>query len=71
VVSLAHEHPALLGREGDEILDSWIFSGGRAVIDCVWRAGVKVVSDGRHRDRSAIVARYAPALKRLRAAAGT
>jgi cytosine/adenosine deaminase-related metal-dependent hydrolase len=67
VVSLARGHAALLERRDDEILDSWIFAAGRSVIDCVWRAGVKVVSNGRHRDRDAILARYARALQRLRA----
>jgi formimidoylglutamate deiminase len=68
VLSLDAAHAALLERRGDEILDSWIFAGGRSVIDCVWRAGVKVVSNGRHHDRDAIVARFARTLKRLRAA---
>ena len=66
VVSLQAQHPALIERRGDEILDSWIFAGGRAVIDCVWRAGVKVVSGGRHRERDAVLARYARTLRRLR-----
>ncbi len=65
VVSLAATHPALLVRREDEILDSWIFAGGRALIDCVWRAGVKLVSGGRHRDRERLVARYEQALRRL------
>ncbi len=65
VVSLAGEAPELLGRHEDEILDSWIFVGGRALVDCVWRAGVKLVSGGRHRERTAIVARYARALEKL------
>ena len=71
MVSLASAHPALLERRDDEILDSWIFAGGRGVIDCVWRAGVRVVSNGRHRDRDAILARYARALQRLRASETT
>jgi formimidoylglutamate deiminase len=59
--------PALLERRGDEILDSWIFAGGRELIDCVWRAGERVVSGGRHRDRDALIVRYARALRTLRA----
>jgi formimidoylglutamate deiminase len=66
LVTLAAGHPALLERRGDEILDSWIFAGGRGCIDCVWRAGVKLVSGGRHRERDALLARYARALRRLR-----
>ena len=65
VVSLDAGHPALLERREDEILDSWIFAGGREVIDCVWRAGEKVVSGGRHHRREAIVARYRRAMKAL------
>jgi formiminoglutamate deiminase len=67
LVTLNATHPALLERRGDEILDSWIFAGGRELIDCVWRAGERVVSGGRHRDREALIARYARALHKLRA----
>jgi hypothetical protein len=44
-----------------------VFAAGRAAIDCVWRAGKKLVSGGRHRDRERIVADYARALRALRA----
>lgn len=65
IVTLAARHPALLERSGDELIDSWVFAAGRAAIDCVWRAGAKVVDGGRHRDRDAIVARYGRALQQL------
>lgn len=63
VVTLAADHPALIERRGDEILDSWVFAGDRGLVDCVWRAGAKLVNGGRHRDRDAIEARYAQALR--------
>ena len=63
VVTLARNHPSLIGRHGDETLDSWIFAGDRGLVDCVWRAGAKLVSGGRHRDRDVIQARYAQALR--------
>jgi formimidoylglutamate deiminase len=63
VVSLKTHEPELTQRRQDDILDSWIFSGGR--IDNVWRAGEKVVVNGRHRQRDAIVARYRRALESL------
>jgi formimidoylglutamate deiminase len=66
VVSLNAAHPALIERREDEILDSWIFAGGRGLIDCVWRAGERVVSGGRHRERDAVLARYARTIRRLR-----
>jgi formiminoglutamate deiminase len=65
IVSLNARHPALAERSGDEILDSWIFAGGRAVVDCVWRAGVKVVINGRHNRRDELLARYRHTLKGL------
>jgi formimidoylglutamate deiminase len=65
LVTLNADHPALIGRRADEVLDSWIFCGGRAAIDCVWRAGVKVVTNGEHRERAALVAGYGRALHRL------
>jgi formimidoylglutamate deiminase len=65
IVSLASDHPVLAERHEDEILDSWIFAGGRAVVDCVWRAGLKVVINGRHHRRDALLARYRRTLKGL------
>ena len=67
LITLAPGHPSLLERQGDELIDSWIFAAGRAAIDCVWRSGEQVVSGGRHRDRDGLVARYAQALRRMRA----
>lgn len=49
------------GRQGDAVLDSWIFGGERA-IRSVWRRGKRVVADGRHIARDAIEARYRKAL---------
>ncbi|HEV2284750.1 MAG TPA: formimidoylglutamate deiminase [Steroidobacteraceae bacterium] len=65
VVTLNAAHPVLAGRSGDALLDSWIFAGDRGLIDCVWRAGVKRVSGGRHVERSALEARYLRALRAL------
>jgi formiminoglutamate deiminase len=67
LVTLNARHPALLERREDEILDSWIFAGGRELIDGVWRAGEQVVQGGRHRHRDALIARYGRALRHLRA----
>jgi formimidoylglutamate deiminase len=65
IVSLDAGHAALVERREDEILDSWIFVSGRAVIDCVWRAGVRVVSQGRHHRRDTLLARYRRVLQEL------
>jgi formiminoglutamate deiminase len=65
LVSLDADHPALIAREGDALLDGLIFAAGRDTIDCVWRRGRKVVSEGRHIARDTIRARYRATLVRL------
>ena len=65
IVGLSSDHLALVERRGDDILDSWIFSGDHGVVENVWRSGEKVVSNGRHLRREAITARYRRALKSL------
>ena len=68
IVSLDAEHVALAGRSGDAILDSWIFGAGRALVDCVWTRGRKVVRNGRHHAREAIATSYRQRLEGLLAA---
>jgi formimidoylglutamate deiminase len=68
MVSLDAQHVALAGRSGDAILDSWIFSGGRALVDCVWARGRKVVKDGRHHSRETIAQRFRRTLEGILAA---
>ena len=64
-LSLSADHPGLVGRSGEAILDSLIFAGGRAMIDCVWRRGKKVVNGGHHTERARIEARYRSVLGSL------
>lgn len=58
-------HPALVGREGDALLDSLIFAAGRGAIAEVWRGGRRQVAAGRHRARDGVVARYRAVLHKL------
>jgi formimidoylglutamate deiminase len=57
-VTLDRAHPAMIDRDGDALLDSWVFAGRHGAIDGVWRGGRQVVSRGRHHAREAILARY-------------
>jgi formimidoylglutamate deiminase len=59
IVALAADGPA----ERDGLLDQWIFARGS--VQTVWRAGRKVVDQGRHVGRDAINARYRRVLERL------
>ncbi len=63
ILALDADHPAFAGREGDALLDSLIFAAG-AIAD-VWRAGVPVVTGGRHKARDAVAARFRAALERV------
>lgn len=65
IVSLDLDHPSLAHRQGDAITDSFVFAAGRAAIDCVWRHGDKLVSEGRHRLRDRVVRDYTQVLERL------
>ncbi|MDP3854605.1 formimidoylglutamate deiminase [Phenylobacterium sp.] len=62
IVSFDPAHPVLVGRQGDALVDSWVFAGRQGVVDGVWRAGVKRVSGGRHHARDAVGARYRKAM---------
>ncbi|HTT98297.1 MAG TPA: formimidoylglutamate deiminase [Rhizomicrobium sp.] len=64
IVCLKSDHPALSNRNGDALLDSWIFAARNAV-DHVWRHGMKVVDNGRHIARDRIARRYCDTLKTI------
>jgi formiminoglutamate deiminase len=65
VISLDLTSSHFIGRETDRVLDSWIFGGATGCVDRVWRGGVEVVTNGRHRERDAIAARYRRTLEAL------
>jgi formimidoylglutamate deiminase len=48
VVVLDADHPSLAGREEDDALDSWIFSGNPSPVSDVFVGGAHVVREGRH-----------------------
>jgi formimidoylglutamate deiminase len=62
-VSFDLGHPAILGKQHDNLLDSWIFAGG--ALDCVWQRGRKLVSGGRHVRRDPIRQRFRRAIDGL------
>ena len=61
--SLAADDPRLSGAGDDAILDGFVFAGARP--DRVWRRGVEVVANGRHRARDGVSARYRQVLAKL------
>jgi len=65
LLELDEQHPAMLGRAGDALLDSWLFAARNGALRGVWRNGRQLVRDGRHVNREAITARYRAALGRI------
>ncbi|MEO7026554.1 MAG: amidohydrolase family protein, partial [Caulobacteraceae bacterium] len=65
ILCLDADHPSLVGRAGDALLDGFVFAAGAAAIERVWRAGVGVVRDGRHSRRPTVSSRYRRSLERL------
>ena len=64
-VVLDTDAPILAGAVDADVIDRWIFSGNANAVRDVEVAGVRVVEDGRHRDREAIAARYRDAMRKL------
>ena len=58
----------LEGRQGDAILDAWIFAGDDRMVADVWSAGRHVVQSGQHIARDRITNRYRAVMARLRGA---
>ncbi len=65
LVSLLAGDNALVHRRHDQWLDAWIFAGRHSLVDCVWRAGRKLVAGGRHVQREEIGRHYRQTLARM------
>lgn len=65
-VVLDAEHPALSARDGEAILDSWLFAGNSNPVRDVVVGGEWAVREGHHRHEDQARADYVKALGRLR-----
>jgi formiminoglutamate deiminase len=65
IVTLDAEHPALVGKRGDDLVDGWLFAAGRSPVASVYAAGKRVVENGRHVSAEGIARRFAPVMQRL------
>ena len=60
--------PGLVGVSSGAALgavSTIVLASGAGALDCVWRAGVKQVEKGRHRNRSAVAATYRASIERI------
>ncbi|MEZ5837470.1 MAG: formimidoylglutamate deiminase [Geminicoccaceae bacterium] len=65
LLALDTGHVDLEGREGDGLIDAWIFAGDDRMVSDVWSAGRHLVHEGRHIRRDAIVRRYRAVMREL------
>ena len=63
--TLDADHPSLINRDHDRMVDSFLFGAGRQAINGVWRRGEQIVERGRHARRERIVRRYREVLSEL------
>ncbi|QDG75938.1 formimidoylglutamate deiminase [Labrenzia sp. PHM005] len=66
LIALDGTHIDLDGREGDEILDTYIFAGDDRMVTDVWSAGRHVVQGAKHVQGEAIRAKYRATMASLR-----
>jgi len=59
-------HPLLCERSGDELLDSWIFSGNSNTVRDVYVGGKQVIKDGKHELQDKIARNFKTTLKKLK-----
>ncbi len=64
-VVLDDQHPRLYGRNQDELLDSWIFSGNQNLVRDVYVGGRKVIECGHHAEEDNIAQNYRHTLDQL------
>jgi formimidoylglutamate deiminase len=65
LVELDDEHPTLVGRHGDGLLDAWFFGTAYRMVRSVAVGGAVVVEGGRHIREGAIRADFTRTMKRL------
>lgn len=65
LITLDTDHPLLHGREGDVLLDSWIFSGNGSLVRDVFVGGRHLVSNRNHPLQDTIAGAFRNALDEL------
>lgn len=65
LVALDIQNPDLEGKNGDMLLDTFIFAGDSTMVSDTWAAGRKVVTEGRHIAREKIIKTYRETMRNL------
>jgi formimidoylglutamate deiminase len=67
IAVLDDAHPSLIGRAGDDALDTWIFSGGNTCVKDMIVGGQHVIKDRHHANEEEIARDFRAAVRRLNA----
>lgn len=65
LVVLDTDHPALVGRSGEGLLDAWLFSGNSTPVRDVMVGGKWVVRGGKHHAQQTIAQAFSRTMRRL------
>ena len=65
-IVLDTDHPLLCERSGDDIIDSWVFSGNENTVRDVFVGGEHVIENGRHKNEEVVNAQFQTTLRELR-----
>ncbi|MEM7195919.1 MAG: formimidoylglutamate deiminase [Pseudomonadota bacterium] len=65
-IVLDNKHPLLAERHGDDLVDSWVFSGNENTVRDVFVGGRQVVTDGHHSAEEAIAQRFRDTIRELK-----
>ena len=65
LVALDLSGPDMAARQGDTLLDTWVFACDDRLVRDVWSAGRHMVQDGRHIHRDRITTAYRSVMARL------
>jgi formimidoylglutamate deiminase len=65
ITVLDYAYPAMIGREKDAAIDTWIFTGGNAAVKDVIVGGKHLVKDRHHFDEDRIQNRFTETVRRL------
>ena len=61
-----HDHPLLLDKKRDQLIDAWVFAGNRQMLSQVWIAGQCVVENGHHLNQDKIESDWRRAIGRMK-----
>jgi formimidoylglutamate deiminase len=64
-IALDHDHPRLYGRNADDLIDSWIFSGNENLVRDVYIGGARLIENGHHTNEDEIARNYRATLDQL------